>query len=57
MFFDAGNKHLLPPFFYAGIDLEYKLSCIRSGEFSPEEISKSKKPNDYTFRALFLEKQ
>ena len=56
-FFDNGIRYLLHPFYYNKRLWRFKLSSIKNGDFSPWEIFRVKKSNDYTFGALFLEKQ
>lgn len=56
-FFDSGSSYLLHPFFYPKTPWRYKLSKIKDGDFNIWQIFRSNKVNDYTFGALFLEKQ
>ncbi len=57
VFMDTGDSYLLNPFYYRGIPLRYKAAHIRQGHFRPWEIIRSKSANDYTFGALFQEKE
>lgn len=56
-FFDSGHSYLLHPFYFPGISWNYRLRQVIRGHFRPSEIIKSKRADDYTFGALFLEKQ
>ena len=56
-FVDNGKRYLLHPFYYRKRLWKYKIRAIRARHFSPWEIFRTKKTNDYTFGALFLEKQ
>jgi 2-polyprenyl-3-methyl-5-hydroxy-6-metoxy-1,4-benzoquinol methylase len=56
-FLDSGHSYLLHPFYHPGISWKYRLFQVILGQFRPWEIIKSKKVNDYTFGALFQEKQ
>jgi len=55
-FTDTGHFYLLHPFYYPEISWKYKVSQVRRGQFRPWELLISKRFNDYTFGALFLEK-
>jgi hypothetical protein len=55
-FLDTGQCYLLHPFYHPGTSWKSKLQDVRSGHFSPWEILKTKRSNDYTFGALFQEK-
>jgi hypothetical protein len=55
-FLDTGHNYLLHPFFHPQVSWNYKWRQVKSGHFRPWEILKTKKYNDYTFGALFLEK-
>ena len=56
-FVDSGDSYLLHPFYHPGMSWKNRWSLIKKGQFRPWEIIKSKKVNDYTFGALFQEKQ
>lgn len=56
-FADNGKNYLLHPFYYRKRLWNYKLKAITAKRFSPWHIFKIKTTNDYTFGALFLEKQ
>jgi len=56
-FQDNGKNYLLFPFYYRDRILwAYKIQAVLRGLISPREFLKTKKSNDYTFGALFLEK-
>jgi len=57
-YFDNRKNYLLHPFYYNKIGkvLPFKIHAVLTGQFSPREFLRTKKVNDYTFGALFLEK-
>jgi 2-polyprenyl-3-methyl-5-hydroxy-6-metoxy-1,4-benzoquinol methylase len=55
-FFDNGVNYLLHPFYYRKRQWKIKIDCIRRGRFSPLQFFKTKRSNDYTFGAIFLQK-
>ncbi len=55
-FVDTGESYLLNPFFHPDVPRAYRTECVRQGHFKPWERLRTKKANDYTFAALFLEK-
>jgi len=55
-FFDNGKRYLLHPFYYKKRLWKLKISYILQRDFRPWEILKTKDVNDFTFGALFLEK-
>jgi 2-polyprenyl-3-methyl-5-hydroxy-6-metoxy-1,4-benzoquinol methylase len=56
-FLDSGRCYLLHPFYHPKTSWRYKLWNIGHGHFRPWQILASKRDNDYTFGALFQEKQ
>ena len=60
-FSDNNKSYLLHPFHYSGHKwgitqkLRYKKNAIRAGQFDIRDVFKSKKKDEYTFGALFLE--
>jgi len=56
VFFDNGKRYLLHPFYYKKRLWKLKISYILQRDFRPCEIFKTKDVNDFTFGALFLEK-
>jgi SAM-dependent methyltransferase len=56
-FMDTGQRYLLHPLFHPDCPWGYKLRQVGGGRFRPWEILESKRGNDYTFGALFQEKQ
>lgn len=56
-FIDTGHSYLLNPFYHPSTSWIYKIYNVVRGHFKPREIFKSKSFNDYTFGALFQEKQ
>lgn len=56
-FMDTGTSYLLHPFYHPEASWRAKLGSIRRGHFKWRELFKTKSRNDYTFGALFLEKQ
>lgn len=56
-FVDTGHPYLLQPFYHPSTSWKEKICSVRGGYFKPWEIFKSKSSNDYTFGALFQEKQ
>lgn len=57
LFRDTGQRYLLHPFYHPSISWAYRYRCVRRGHFRPWEILKRKRRNDYTFGALFQEKE
>lgn len=55
-FLDTGGSYLLHPFYYPG-NWAFKAAQVKRGHFAPAEIFKTKTSNDYTFGALFQNKQ
>lgn len=56
-FIDNGKSYLLHPFYYKRRLWKYKLALIMERKFSPWELLKTKDHNDFTFGALFLERE
>ena len=56
-FIDNGKSYLLHPFYYKRRLWRYKAASILRGDFSPWEFLRTKSHNDFTFGALFLEKE
>ena len=56
-FVDTGQNYLLHPFYHPGISWKYKVSEIRKRNFGPWQVLRTKRNNDYTFGALFLERR
>ena len=57
VFFDGGKNYLLDPFFCSSpVCLLYKLRSVFRGHHRLRELFRTKRANDYTFGALFLEK-
>jgi len=56
-FLDTGHSYLLHPFYHPSTSWKYKINSVVRGHFKLWEILKSKSSNDYTFGALFQEKQ
>jgi 2-polyprenyl-3-methyl-5-hydroxy-6-metoxy-1,4-benzoquinol methylase len=57
-FHDNGKRYLLHPFFHPRAwSAGWKLGCLRRGQFGLRDLVKLKRRNDYTFGALFLEKE
>lgn len=54
-FYDNGKRYLLHPFYSRGLWARKVVYLVR-GHFSPREMFRVKEVNDYTFGALFLEK-
>lgn len=57
VFEDSGRNWLLHPFFYKPRLWGYKRSEIRMGDFGWKEFLSTKSECDYTFGALFLQKE
>lgn len=55
-FYDNNINYLLHPFFHEPQIKKFKEDGIRLGHFDKEDYAKTKKINDYTFGALFMEK-
>ncbi len=56
IFVDTGTSYLLHPFYHTAASWKEKVKMVRRGEFKAWEFFKAKSSNDYTFGALFLEK-
>jgi len=57
VFIDTGQCYLVHPFYHPQTPWECIRREVMSGHFRPWEAFKVKKVNDYTFGALFQEKQ
>ncbi len=57
IFLDTGTSYLLHPFYHPAAPWKNKISSIRRGHFNFKEFFKAKTHNDYTFGALFMEKE
>jgi Methyltransferase domain len=55
-FEDGGQRDLLNPFYHRRAGLRWKLGPVLRREFAAGEIFRTKRANDYTFGALFLER-
>jgi 2-polyprenyl-3-methyl-5-hydroxy-6-metoxy-1,4-benzoquinol methylase len=55
-FRDSGTSYLLHPFYSDQRLWLYKLRSVARRHFSPLELPRIKRENDYTFAALFMEK-
>ncbi len=56
-FFDNSKNYLLHPFFYPGINPNYKKNALDKGQFDHSLNGCTKDVNDYTFGALFFVNQ
>lgn len=56
VFADNGKSYLLHPFYHRRYIWRYKVLFTLMGHFKPREFFTTKKENDYTFGALFMEK-
>lgn len=56
-FVDNGKRYLLHPFFSPKVSLGFKRRCIQLKEFGWSQFLTTKRANDYTFGALFMEKR
>jgi SAM-dependent methyltransferase len=57
VFEDTGQNYLLHPMYHPGTELRRRVDQVRQGHFGLLDLFKTKRANDYTFGALFLEKQ
>jgi 2-polyprenyl-3-methyl-5-hydroxy-6-metoxy-1,4-benzoquinol methylase len=55
-FLDSGENYLLNPFYSRRTSLKKRISQIRKGHFPLGELFRTKVECDYTFAALFMEK-
>jgi len=55
IFQDTGKNYLLQPFYHPSMNFIYKIRQVRHHHFFLRDLFKTKKSNDYTFGALFLE--
>ncbi len=55
-FWDTGRSYLLHPFYHPAVSWKEKIRSIKKGHFKPWELFRTRKHNDYTFGALFMEK-
>ena len=56
-FSDNNINYLIHPFYKKPIFWKYKINSIKKKNFKLKEIFKTKKENDYTFGAIFLERK
>lgn len=56
-FHDAGERQLLHPFHHPrGAQAGWCAMCVEEGQFAEVEVGETRDQNEYTFGALFLER-
>jgi len=56
VFADTGQNYLLHPMYHPSTGLRRRIEQVRQKQFGPLDVFRTKRANDYTFGALFLEK-